>query len=436
MHILQDQEIFELIHKEEQRQHDVLEMIPSENYASKAVREALGSVLTNKYSEGYQFARYYQGNEFVDEIEKIAIDRIKSLFKVPHANVQPYSGSPANMATYLACAQPGDTIMGLKLASGGHLTHGDPVTSTGTVFKSIQFGLDANGYIDIAEARKLALEHKPKVIVLGTTAYPRDLPYKEFAEIAEEVGAYFHADVSHVAGMICAGVLESPVEYAHTVMFTTHKTFRGPRGAVILTTEKGLAKDPDLAKKINKWVFPGMQGGPHNHQTAAIAVAAFEANTEQFKIDQKQTLLNAQELAKDLTSKDYRLISGGTDNHLILVDLQDKDINGRLAAVALEEAGIVCNRNSVPNDPMPPFYPSGLRFGTPCLTTRGMKEPEMQQTAQWIDQTIKEAVILAEGLDVKKKEDRDTFLQKCKQSKTIKKIADEVKSLCRKFPLQ
>lgn len=427
-------EIFNLINQEVQRQQDVLEMIPSENYASPAVLQALGSVLTNKYSEGYQFKRYYQGNANVDEIEKIAVERIKQLFSVPHANVQPYSGSPANLAVYMACMQPGDTLMGLKLAFGGHLTHGDPVTATGTVFKSVQFGLDQNGFIDIAEARKLAHEHKPQVIVLGTTAYPRNLPYKEFAEIANEIGAYFHADVSHIAGMISAGILESPVSYADTVMFTTHKTFRGPRGAVILVTEKGLAKDPDLAKKVDKWVFPGLQGGPHNNVTAAIAVAAKEAMTAEFKQVQKQTLLNAKTLATSLIEHGYTLISNGTDNHLVLLDLQNKAINGRFAAVALEYAGIVCNRNSVPNDPMPPFYPSGLRFGTPILSTRGMKEPEMTQVASWIHQSIQEAIKSAQGLDVKKAADREAFEERCKNSAVLKKTANDVKALCNKYP--
>jgi len=430
-----DQKIFELIEKEQNRQQNVLEMIPSENYSSKAVREALGSVLTDKYSEGYQYARYYQGNEFVDQIEELAVERIKKLFNVPHANVQPYSGSPANLAVYMACMKPGDTLMGLKLAFGGHLTHGDPVTATGTIFKSVQYQLDEAGKIDINEVRKLAHEHKPKVIIIGTTAYPRNLPYKEFSEIAKEVGAFLHADISHIAGMVCAGVLESPVPYADTIMFTTHKTFRGPRGAVILTTEKGLQKDPELAKRVNKWVFPGLQGGPHNNVTAAIAVAAFEAESEQFKKDQKQTLTNAQILATELISKGYDLISNGTDNHLILISLIKQNINGRLAAVALEEANIVCNRNSVPYDPMPPFYPSGLRFGTPCITTRGMKESEIKLIANWIDQVIEESIKLSDGIDVKNKEHRDIFAQKSKNSEIIKKIKKEVTELCQKFPL-
>ncbi len=430
-----DNQIYELTKQEEQRQTDVLEMIPSENYASKAVREALGSVFTNKYSEGYQYARYYQGNEFVDKVEELATDRIKKLFNVPYANVQPYSGSPANLAVYMACMKPGDTILGLKLAFGGHLTHGDPVTASGTIYKSIQYQLDAEGKIDIEEVRKLAHEHKPQVIVIGTTAYPRNLPYKEFAEIAEEVGAYLHADISHIAGMTCAGVSESPVPYAHTIMFTTHKTFRGPRGAVILTTEKGIQKDADLAKKINKWVFPGLQGGPHNNVTAAIAVAAQEAATDQFKQDQMQTLKNAQELAKELIARKYNLISNGTDNHLILVDLLDKNINGRLAASALEEANIVCNRNSIPNDPMPPFYPSGLRFGTPCITTRGMKEPEMKKIAEWIDIVLQESVKHSTDVDIKNKEAREQFLNKIKQSDVVQKVKTEVIALCKKFPL-
>ncbi|MDQ3239710.1 MAG: serine hydroxymethyltransferase [bacterium] len=430
-----DQEIFDLIQKETQRQHDVLEMIPSENYASKAVLEALGSSLTNKYSEGYQYARYYQGNEYVDKIEEIARDRIKKLFNVSEVNLQPYSGSPANLAVYMALMQPGDTIMGLKLAFGGHLTHGDPVTASGTIFKSVQYQLDNNGIIDLDEVRNLAHTHKPQVIVIGTTAYPRNLPYKEFSEIAEEVGAFLHADISHIAGMVCAGVLESPIPYAHTVMFTTHKTFRGPRGAVILTTDKGLAKDPDLSKKINKWVFPGLQGWPHNNTTAAIGVAALEAFSEKFKNDQKQTLINAQVLAKQLISKGYELISNGTDNHLILLSLVNKGINGRPAAVALEEANIICNRNSVPHDTMPPFYPSGLRFGTPCITTRGMKESEMTQIANWIDIVLQVTQLESQNINIKDKDERSAFKQRIIKDPTIQKIKKEVKELCDRFPI-
>ncbi len=430
-----DPAIFELINKERERQENVLEMIPSENYASKAVMEALGTELTNKYSEGYQYARYYQGNGIIDEIEALARERIKKLFKVPEANVQPYSGSPANLAVYMACMKPGDTLLGLKLAFGGHLTHGDPVSATGTIFKSVQYELDASGRIDIEAVRKLALESKPQVIVIGTTAYPRDLPYKEFAEIADEVGAYLHADISHIAGMVCAGVLESPNPYVHSIMFTTHKTFRGPRGAVIMVTEKGLTKDPDLAKKINKWVFPGLQGGPHNNVTAAIAVAAQEAMTEKFVQDQKQTVLNGRILGEELVKRGYDLISGGTDNHLILMSLIKTGINGRLAGESLEAANIVCNRNSVPHDPMPPFYPSGLRFGTTCLTTRGMKEKEMVKVAEWIDIVLQESVTLATGLDVKNKEHREQFLKEAQSSAVIKKVHQEVVALCKEFPL-
>jgi glycine hydroxymethyltransferase len=372
----------------------------------------------------------------MDHIEEIAVERVKKLFNVPFANVQAYSGSPANLAVYMALMQPGDTLLGLKLAFGGHLTHGDPVTASGTIFKSVQYELDETGKISIDEVRKLAHEHKPKVIVIGTTAYPRNLPYREFAEIAEEVGAFLHADISHIAGMTCAGVLESPVPYAHTIMFTTHKTFRGPRGAVIMTTEKGIQKDPDLAKKVNKWVFPGLQGGPHNNVTAAIAVAAHEATTEQFKNDQVQTLKNAQVLATELVKRGYNLISGGTDNHLILMSLVDKNINGRPAAVALEEANIVCNRNSVPHDPSSPFYPSGLRFGTPCITTRGMKEAEMIQIAEWIDVSLKEAKTLWGGKDVKNKEQREEFNTAAKHSEKLKEVKHQVIKLCKKFPLE
>lgn len=430
-----DPEIAALLQCEEERQSSTLGLIPSESYASAAVRQALGSALTNKYSEGYPGERYYQGNEFADRVERLAIERIKQLFDAPYANVQAHSGSPANLAVYLACMQPGDTLMGLALAFGGHLTHGDRVSVSGTLFKPVQFGLRTDGYIDVDQAYDLARRHRPRVIVLGTTAYPRSLPWVEFAEIARDVGAHLHADVSHIAGLICAGVEESPVRYADSVMFTTHKTFRGPRGAVILATEKGLQRDPELGRRIDKWVFPGLQGGPHDNVTAAIAVAAKEAEGPAFRADQYQTVANARALGHGLDRRGFRLISGGTDTHLLLVDLQSKGINGRLAAVALEQAGIVCNRNAIPDDPMPPFYPSGIRMGTPTVTLRGMREAEMEQIAGWIDAVVEATSPLAAATNVKSRSAREAFAEATRTLPALQEIRAAVAACCRRFPL-
>ena len=430
-----DPEVAALVRCEEERQSSTLGLIPSESYASAAVRQALGSVLTNKYSEGYPGERYYQGNEIADRVERLAVERIKRLFDVPHANVQAHSGSPANLAVYMACMQPGDTLMGLALAYGGHLTHGDRVSASGTLFRSAQFGLRADGYIDIDQAYETARRHRPRVIVLGTTAYPRDLPWAAFAEIAQEVGAHLHADVSHIAGLIRAGVAQSPVRYADSVMFTTHKTFRGPRGAVIMSTEKGLRRDPELARRIDKWVFPGLQGGPHDNVTAAIAVAAREAEGAAFRADQLQTVANARALGHGLDRRGFRLISGGTDTHLLLVDLQPKGINGRLAAVALEQAGIVCNRNAIPDDPMPPFYPSGIRLGTPIVTARGMREAEMEQIAAWIDAVLEAVAPLAAATNVKSRSARETFAGTIANLPAITEIRADIAACCKQFPL-
>lgn len=432
-----DPTIYSLIKTEGRRQHDVLEMIPSENYTSKAVMEALGSVLTNKYSEGYPRKRYYQGNSIIDNVEQLAIDRAKKLFGVPHVNVQPYSGSPANTAVYFALLEPlKDKIMGLSLAFGGHLTHGSPVSLSGKYFKVVPYELDKKGLLDYDEIERIAMREKPKIIVCGATAYPRIIDFKKFGEIADKVGAYLLADISHIAGLVVAGVHPSPVDYVHIVMTTTHKTLRGPRGAMLMVTRKGLDKDQELGEKIDKAVFPGLQGGPHDNQTAAIAVALHEANQSSFKRYGKQIVVNAKVLADELIKYGFDLISGGTDNHLLLIDLSNKKINGAVAALALEVAGIVLNKNAVPNDPMPPFYPSGIRLGTPAITTRGMKEKEMAKIAKWFKIVIEE--VASEQLP-KIKEKRSEFWKSFRsriwKNKKLLSIAKEVKVFCNKFPL-
>ncbi len=432
-----DPQVYELIKEEEKRQQDVLEMIPSENYASKAVMEALGSVLTNKYSEGYPKKRYYQGNEFIDNVEILAQERAKKLFGVPYVNVQPYSGSPANTAIYFALLEPfKDKIMGLSLVFGGHLTHGSPVSFSGKYFKVIPYKLNKDGFLDYDEIEKLAVAEKPKIIVCGATAYPRIIDFKRFGEIADKAGAYLLADISHITGLIIAGVHPSPVLYADIIMTTTHKTLRGPRGAMIMVTEKGLKKDSELGEKIDKAVFPGLQGGPHDNQTAAIAVCLKEAGEENFQIYGKQIVKNAKALAKELVEYGFDLVSGGTDNHLLLLDLTNKKVNGAVAALALETAGIVVNKNAVPNDKMPRFYPSGIRLGAPATTTRGMKEKEMVQIAKWIRNAINEV----RGFKLPKDlEARKIFWKEIKEkiadNKSLLKIAKEVKTLCSKFPL-
>lgn len=432
-----DPKVFELIKQEEKRQKEVLEMIPSENYASKAVMEALGTVFTNKYSEGYPRKRYYQGNKFVDDVESLAIERAKKLFGVPYVNVQPYSGSPANTAVYFALLTPfKDKIMGLSLAYGGHLTHGSPVSFSGKYFPIVSYELDKNGFLDYEKIEKLAVREKPKIIVCGATAYPRIINFKRFGEIADKVGAYLLADVSHIAGLIAGRAHPGPVPYVDIIMTTTHKTLRGPRGAMIMVTEKGLKKDPELGNKIDKAVFPGLQGGPHDNQTAAIAVALLEASKPSFKTYAKQIVLNAKVLAEELIKFNFNLISGGTDNHLLLIDLTNKKVNGAVAALALEVANIVVNKNSVPNDQMPPFYPSGIRLGTPAITTRGMKEKEMVKIANWINEAINE---VSKDVLPANKEARKEFFKKFRvdvfRNKKLLGIAKEVKTLCSRFPL-
>lgn len=432
-----DPQIFELIKAEEKRQKEVLEMIPSENYTSKAVMEALGSVLTNKYSEGYPKRRYYQGNKIIDDVEILAIERAKKLFGVPHVNVQPYSGSPANTAVYFALLEPfKDKIMGLSLAYGGHLTHGSPVSFSGKYFPIVPYQLGRDGLLDYDAIEKLAVAEKPKIIVCGATAYPRIIDFKRFGEIADKVGAYLLADISHITGLIIGGIHPSPVPYADIIMTTTHKTLRGPRGAIIMVTEKGLKKDSELAPKIDKAVFPGLQGGPHDNQTAAIAVALLEASKPSFKTYAKQIVGNAKVLAKELMEKDFNLASGGTDNHLLLIDLTNKKVNGAVAALALEVAGIVVNKNAVPFDTMPPFYPSGIRLGTPAITTRGMKEKEMIKIAGWINQVINEVSNQELPNDREgRKEFFKAFRLQVVKNKKLLAIAREVRILCSKFPL-
>lgn len=377
-----DPEIFQLIKKEERREADKIRLIASENYVSKAVLEATGSVLTNKYSEGYANKRYYEGQQVIDDVENLAVSRMKALFGADHVNVQPYSGSPANLAVYLAFCQPGDPVLGLGLPAGGHLTHGWKVSITGKYFNSVGYGVRKDDHrIDFDEVAKLAREHKPKLIWAGTTAYPRTLDFPKFREIADEVGAILVADIAHISGLVAGGVHPSPIGIADVVTSTTHKTLRGPRGGVIMCKQ-------EHASAIDRAVFPGLQGGPHNHTTAGIAVAAREASTPEFKKYAAQIVENARVLAESLASRGFDLVTGGTDNHLVLVDLTPKNIPGKKAAQALDKAGIVCNYNSIPFDPRKPFDPSGIRIGASSITSRGMGPDEMKRLAGWMDEVV------------------------------------------------
>ncbi|MFH1789737.1 MAG: serine hydroxymethyltransferase [bacterium] len=416
-----DPDIYNFIQKEISRQNNGLEMIPSENHTSRAVLEALGSRLTDKYSEGYPGMRYYGGCENVDAVENLARDRAKQLFKCDHANVQPHSGSPANMAVYFALVDPGDTVMGLKLFHGGHMTHGLKVNFSGTIYNSIQYGARPDGYLDIDQMRELAREHKPKLIVVGATAYPRVYEWEKFKAIADEVNAFLLADISHIAGLIAGGVHPSPIGIADVVTSTTHKTLRGPRGAIILCNgnESTPLKKVERIKEnmptlIDRAIIPGIQGGPHNHQTAAIAVALKEAMTLEFKIYAEQIVKNAKTLAEYLLKLGYELVTGGTDNHLLLINLNNKNITGKQAEKSLGNAGITVNKNTIPFDTRKPFDPSGIRLGTPALTTRGMKEDQMEMVAKWIDRAINN-------------QDNENELLK---------IKSEVKELCADFPIE
>jgi glycine hydroxymethyltransferase len=427
----------DLIKKEETRQRNTLMLIPSENYVSADIRAALGSVLTNKYSEGYPGARYYQGNAIIDAIERRAVESAKRLFDTPHANVQPYSGSPANAAIYFALLHPGDTIMGLTLSGGGHLTHGHPdITFSGKYFTSIQYVVRTDGYIDMDSAAKLARQHKPKLIVVGTTAYPRVFDWRAWREIADSVGAYLVADISHIAGLVIGNVHPSPVPFVDVVMTTTHKTLRGPRGAMILVTGRGLERDPEMGTKIDRAVFPGLQGGPHDNTTAGIALALEEAGQPEFQEYAKKIVSNAHILAESLMERGLTLVSGGTDNHLMVIDLRPQKLVGNIVAEALEVAGIVTNRNSVPFDPNPPFYPSGVRLGSPAVTTRGMGEVEMKQIADWISHVIDR---VREYRLPEVKEKRRPFMQEFRKEigadETLLRVAADVERLCARFPM-
>ncbi|MBI5655193.1 serine hydroxymethyltransferase [Candidatus Uhrbacteria bacterium] len=432
-----DSEIADLIELEKGRQHDGLVLIPSENYVSQAVLEALGSELTNKYAEGYPGKRYYSGNEFVDKVESLVQTRAKTLFGVPYVNVQPYSGSPANLAVYSALLEPGEPFMGLDLLHGGHLTHGWKASFTSKVWTSIPYHLKEDGSTDFEEMHRIALEKKPKLIWCGGTALPRTVEFEKFAAIADEVGAYLVADISHIAGLVVAGEHPSPVPYVHLVTTTTHKTLRGPRAAMIMVTEKGLAKDAELGEKMDKAIIPGLQGGPHLNAIASVGVALHEAAQPEFKTYAKNVVDNAKSFAEALTSKGFKVVSGGTDNHLILLDLSSTGLGrGVFLHQALEAAGIYANKNMVPGDKSSAFYPSGLRLGTPAVTTRGMGEPEMMQIADWIfrvSEKIKDAQLPTE------KEARLAFLKEFKASLSDKFYTDikaEVKALCDRFPVE
>jgi glycine hydroxymethyltransferase len=376
-----DPEVAELIGEEIARQNEGLELIASENFVSPAVMEAMGSPLTNKYAEGLPGKRYYGGCEVVDKIEQLAIDRAKELFSAEHANVQAHSGAQANAAVFLAFLKPGDTFLGMDLSQGGHLTHGSPVNFSGLLYKAVSYGLDDSGYIDMGAVRRQAREHKPKMIIAGYSAYPRVIDFAAFAEIAKEVGAIFMVDMAHFAGLAATGVYPSPVPHADVVTTTTHKTLRGPRGGMILCKA-------EHAAAVNKAMFPGIQGGPLEHVIAAKAVALKEALEPSFKVYSKQIVANAQALAKGLMSRGYQLVSGGTDNHLMLVDLRNKNLTGKVAEKALDVAGITVNKNTVPKETQSPFVTSGIRIGTPAVTTRGMKEPEMERIAALIDRVL------------------------------------------------
>jgi len=402
-----DPQICELIRQEKARQSGSIRLIPSENYVSAAVMLASGSCLTNRYSEGYPGKRYYEGQQVTDLIEKVAQERAKKLFKAEHANVQSYSGSVANLAAYLALAEPGDTIMGLALPHGGHLTHGWNVSVTGKIFKSVQYSVNPDtGRFDFNQIEELAKKHSPKIIISGATAYPREIDFEIFGKIARQVGAYHISDIAHIAGLVVAGIHKSPVPYADIVSTTTHKTLRGPRGGMLLCKT-------EHAKNVDKSVFPGLQGGPHMQTITAIAVALAEADTPEFIAYAKQVVKNAKTLAGRLLEHGFNLVSGGTDNHLMLIDLRNKNIPGKKLAKALDRARIVTNYNTVPNDPAPPFNPSGLRIGTPAITTRGMKEPQCELIAGFIKKVV-------ENID---------------DEPVIEEVGKEVLLLCSQFPV-
>lgn len=404
-----DNDLFKAMEQERQRQEDHIELIASENYASPRVLEAQGSLLTNKYAEGYPEKRYYGGCEYVDIVEQLAIDRAKELFAADYANVQPHSGSQANMAVFMSLIQPGDTILGLSLADGGHLTHGAKPNFSGKIYNAVQYGLNSEtGEIDYAQVEALALEHKPKLIIAGFSAYSRIWDWQRFREIADKVGAYFVVDMAHVAGLVAAGLYPNPVPFADVVTSTTHKSLRGPRGGLIVCKS-----NPELEKKINSNIFPGIQGGPLMHVIAAKAVAFKEALTPEFKIYQQQVIKNAQAMAEVFIKRGFDVVSGGTDNHLMLVSLVAKGITGKAADAALGKAHITVNKNAVPNDPQSPFVTSGIRVGTPAPTSRGFKEDQMREIAHWMCDVM-------ENID---------------DEKVIAATRDKVNLLCARFPV-
>ncbi len=427
-----DPEIARLIKQEEKRQKEGLEMIPSENYVSPAVLEAMGSILTNKYSEGYPKKRYYGGNQNIDQVEILAQERAKKLFKVPHVNVQPYSGSPANVAVYLAVCKPGDTIMGLNLPDGGHLTHGWKVSLTGIFFKSVPYHVKKDGRVDFEEVWKLAKKYRPKLIWTGATAYVYQYEFDKFADIADSVNAYFAADIAHTAGLVIAGAHIDPSPYAHIITTTTHKTLRGPRGGMIMVTKKGLKKDPELGEKIDRAVFPGSQGGPHDHTTAAIAVALKQASAPSFKTYGKQIVKNAKALAKELLRQGFALVGNGTENHMVLMDLVPifGPGGGYFMQYALDRTGITLNKNTIPNEPSSPYFPSGVRLGTPALTTRGMKEKEMKLIAMWIKNITDEIRTYRLPKD---KEKRKAYLVNFRKEVDKNKKLDEIRAKIKKI---
>jgi len=398
-----DEEVYEYIQDEQTRQQEHIELIASENYVSKAVLQAAGSVLTNKYAEGYPSKRYYGGCVNVDKVENLAIERLKQLFGCEHANVQPHSGANANLAVYLALLQPGDTILGLNLSEGGHLTHGSKANASGKIYNSVSYGVDENGYLDYKKIKKIAKECKPKLIMAGASAYSRKIDFKKFRKIADEVGAYLVVDIAHIAGLVATKLHTSPIPYADVVTSTTHKTLRGPRGGIIMCKK-------ELAKKIDAAVFPGLQGGPLEHIICAKAVAFKEALSPSFKKYQKQILRNAKFLSNRLLENGIKLVSGGTDNHLMLIDLSDRNLTGKELESLLEQANISTNKNTVPNEKRSPFITSGLRIGTPAVTTRGMKEPEMIEIADIITDIINN------------------------KEEAIERSKKKVKEICNKFP--
>ncbi|MDD4271307.1 MAG: serine hydroxymethyltransferase [Patescibacteria group bacterium] len=403
----QDAEVMAAVKREMARQAEEMELIASENYTSKAVLEAMATVLTNKYSEGTPGHRYYGGNKFVDEVETIAVERAKKLFSAEHVNVQPLSGSPANAAVYMAFIKPGDKVLGLRLDHGGHLSHGHPVNFSGMLYNFTQYEVDAEtGKIDMEKVREVALREKPKMIVAGYSAYSREIEWQKFKDIADEVGAFTFADIAHTAGLIAAGEMNNPVLIFDVVSTTTHKTLRGPRGAMIMCKEQ-------FAKQVDRAVFPGMQGGPHDHITAAKAVAFGEALRPEFKEYAKQVTLNAKLMAEEFIRLGYRVISNGTDNHLMVVDMTSKGLSGKEAEIILDKCGISVSRSTIPNDPNPPMNPSGVRFGTPAITTRGMKEEEIKKIVGWINAAI---------------EQKD-------EAEMLDNIKKQVKEMCLEFPI-